>query len=283
MATNQDIEEYFVFAKQLALQAGEILKTALNREKVVKIKGDFRDLVTDDDQAIENLLISNLSKKFPDHKFIAEESYNKDEPLELTDAPTWIIDPIDGTVNFVHGFPQYCISIGLAINKEMTLAIIYNPHFKELYTEKKGQGAFLNDKKITVSKTSKLELALLNIEPGLLKSAPKRDIVLGRIEALSRVADGVRNVGSAVLGLAYVAKGTMDGFQIDHLKPWDVAAGILLVREAGGTVIDTKGGVFNVMKPNTIAAGTEALALEMSKLINDTDLQTQRRRLKRTS
>ncbi|CAD6216384.1 GSCOCG00004540001-RA-CDS [Cotesia congregata] len=188
MATN--IEEYFVFAKQLALQAGEILKTALNREKVVKIKGDFRDLVTDDDQAIENLLISNLSKKFPDHKFIAEESYNKDEPLELTDAPTWIIDPIDGTVNFVHGFPQCCISIGLAINKEMTLAIIYNPHFNELYTAKKGQGAFLNDKKITVSKTPKLELALLNIEPGLLKSAPKRDIVLGRIEALSRVADG---------------------------------------------------------------------------------------------
>ncbi|XP_057327441.1 inositol monophosphatase 2-like [Microplitis mediator] len=282
MGTNQDIEEYFEFAKQLALQAGEILKNSLDREKVVHIKGNYRDLVTEQDKAIENILISNLSKKYPDHKFIAEESHNKNEPLELTDAPTWIIDPIDGTVNFVHGFSQCCISIGLAINKEIQLGIINNPHHNELFTAKKGQGAFLNDKKISASNIKKLELALINLEPSLLKWGPKRDITLGRIEALSQVADGVRNVGSAVMGLSYVARGIIDAFHMDHLHPWDVAAGCLLVREAGGTVIDSKGGNFNIMKPMTLATGTEALATEISKLINETDLQTQRRRLKRT-
>ncbi|KAK0092971.1 hypothetical protein PV326_000213 [Microctonus aethiopoides] len=280
----QEIEKYFEFAKKITFDASKILKNAVDCEKMVENKSStYRDLVTKQDKEIENILISKLAEEFPNHKFIAEESSDPNKPLELTDAPTWIIDPIDGTTNFVHGFPQYCISIGFAINKQVEIAIISNPMNDEFYTAKRGCGAFLNGKRIKASSITELKTSLIIIEPATFQMSMKnRDISLARYETLILSSEGVRSVGSAVLAMAYVAKGIIDAFHMDYLKPWDVAAGYLIVEEAGGTVINTKGGPFNIMEPMTIAAGTKSLAKDISKLIIDTDLQTQRKRLKRT-
>ncbi|XP_034945790.1 inositol monophosphatase 2-like [Chelonus insularis] len=278
-----EIDKYFEVAKKLILQAGEKLKDALNKEKIVKVKNPCKSLVTQYDTEIESMLIARLAEEFPDHKFIAEESYNTNEELQLTDSPTWMIDPIDGTTNFIHGFPHCCISVGLAINKQVELGIIFDPHNNQLFTAKRGAGTFVNGNQLKVSNTTKLKNSLIILEPLTFNWIPKmRDIGLGRIDALGNAADGVRSIGSAAIAMTLVAKGVADAFQMDHLKPWDVAAGLLLIEEAGGVVIDTKGGPLNIMKPQVIAAASDSLAREISKLIIDTDLQTQRKRLKKT-
>ncbi|XP_050458673.1 uncharacterized protein LOC126855247 isoform X2 [Cataglyphis hispanica] len=226
------------------------------------------------------MFIDSLSTEFPDHKIIAEETVNTMQEMpELTDAPTWFLDPIDGTVNFVHRFPQNCISIGLTVCKEPVLGIIYNPVFSELYTAIKGQGAFLNGKRIHTSKVTELKKALQVIEPKIMRRVYKKNIFLGRIDAVVEATRATRSMGSAAMSMAYVARGAIDCVQIDGLQSWDVAAGIVIVREAGGTVMETKNGVYNIMKPNTIAASNEILACEMSKLIIETDLNIQKQQL----
>ncbi|XP_015126899.1 inositol monophosphatase 2-like [Diachasma alloeum] len=282
MEKSEEIERFFQIAKKLTLEAGKLLKAALESEKKVMAKGNQGDIVTASDQEIEKILISGLSSAFPEHKFIAEESTENAQQV-LTNAPTWIIDPIDGTVNFVHSFPQCCISIGLTIDKILEVGIIYNPSNDELYTAKRGQGAFLNEKKLRVSDVTELSEALMIIEPGVLRRTRAHlDIAKGRMEVLCSSARGIRNVGSAALALAYVARGIIDVFHLDYMQPWDVAAGFLLVTEAGGTVIDTKGGPPNLLEPLIIASGTSQLAQEVSQLIIETDLKIQRKRLKRT-
>lgn len=280
MANDQDdIARYFEFAKNLTLEAGKFIQNANKLEKIVKSKTIETDLVTNFDNKIEEFLFKSLIKEYPDHKFIGEEKTSQSKLSELTDAPTWIIDPIDGTVNFVHSFPQFCISVGLSICKEIVLGIIYNPSNCELYTAKKGQGAFLNGEPIRVSNVTELKKTMLAYETGSVKMFKERDIAVGRLLALFDACQAVRNIGSAALSLAYVAKGVIDCFQMDGLQPWDVAAGMLIVTEAGGTLLDSKGGPFNLMKPDTVAACKTQLACEVTKLLVDTDLKTRRQRL----
>ncbi|XP_011302310.1 inositol monophosphatase 2-like [Fopius arisanus] len=282
MDISREIERYFQAARKLTLEAGKLIKAAIEAEKNVMAKGNQGDIVTANDQEVEKILISGLSSEFPEHKFMAEESA-ENSPLILTDVPTWIIDPIDGTMNFVHSFPQCCISVALAINKILEVGIVYNPCNEELYTARRGQGAFLNGKPLKASGVTELSEALMIIEPGMLRrSRAKRDITKGRMEVLCTLAGGIRNVGSAALGLAYVARGIIDIFHIDYMQPWDVAAGFLLVSESGGIVIDTKGGPPNLLEPLIIASGTRQLAQEVSQLLVETDLKIQRKRLQRT-
>ncbi|XP_015191346.1 PREDICTED: inositol monophosphatase 3-like isoform X2 [Polistes dominula] len=244
MANDQDdIARYFEIAKNLTLEAGKFITSVEKSEKIVKSKTVETDLVTNFDYKIEEFLFETLKKEFPDHKFIGEEKTGQSELSELTDAPTWIIDPIDGTVNFVHSFPQFCISVGLSICKEIVLGIIYNPINCELYTAKKGQGAYLNGEPIRVSDVTELKKTMLAYELGSIKMCEHKDIVIGRLLALFDACQAVRNIGSAALSLAYVAKGVIDCFQMDGLRPWDVAAGMLIVTEAGGTLLDSKGFV----------------------------------------
>ncbi|XP_077267850.1 uncharacterized protein LOC143900409 isoform X2 [Temnothorax americanus] len=271
------------------------LEIKLNDEVAAKLKCSFGDekvgydktymhFVTEHDQKIEKILIDGLSREFPDHKIIAEETTGTGEMPELTDAPTWFIDPIDGTLNFLHLFPHFCISVGLTVRKELALGIIYNPSNSELYTAIKGKGAFLNGKPIHTSKVTELKDALIMLEPLVWKVEKVKDNNYQghKMDALVEATHITRCIGSAALTLAYVAHGVADCFYLDtHLKAWDVAAGTLILREAGGTVIDTKGGVYDIMKPNTIAASNETLARKISKLIADTDLKTQRKRLQR--
>ncbi|XP_046739929.1 inositol monophosphatase 2-like [Diprion similis] len=282
MTSAEEIEHFFQVAKLLTLEAAEVIKDGINELKDIETKSSDKDLVTKYDKEVERLLFEKLSNEFPDHKFIGEEtsSTNKEIP-ELTDAPTWIIDPIDGTTNFVHRFPQICISVALVINKRLEIGIIYNPCYDEMYTAKKGQGASLNGKSIRPSSTKELKKSLVNLETSALFTTSKTDIGLARFNAIIEVAHGVRTIGSAALALAFVARGIIDVFHMDGLKSWDVAAGCLILTEAGGTIIDTKGGIFNFMAPKVIAAANEVLAIETSKLIIETDLKTLRKRLKK--
>ncbi|XP_072760983.1 inositol monophosphatase 1-like [Anoplolepis gracilipes] len=281
MSTDLDIAKCCEFAKKLTLQAGEIIKCSFESEKTLykKTKDDW-DLATDIDHKVEKMLIDNLSKEFPDHKIVAEETVfmMKKEP-ELTDAPTWFIDPIDGTLNFIHGFPMFCISIGLLVGKEPVLGIIYNPITSELYSAIKGGGAFLNGKRIYTSKVTELEKSVQLFEPKIIQvmQEKNKDIFIARMIAIIEATEIMRHLGSAALSMAYVARGAAHCIHIDYLQSWDIAAGLVIISEAGGTIIETKGGVYNIMKPNIIAASNETLARKMSKLVIETDLEVERK------
>lgn len=279
MSSELNIEKCFEFAKELTLQAGKLLENNF-KDKIVRDKGNW-DFVTNYDHKIEKIFIDGLSREFPDHKIIAEETVHTMEKMpKLTDAPTWLIDPIDGTINFMHLFPSYSISVALTVCKELVLGIIYDPSNSDLYTAIKGKGAFLNGKPIRTSKVTELKEALLLLETTVIKLKKDRDIYMARMIALIESSQIIRNFGSAALSLAYIARGTADCLHHDFFKPWDVAAGTLILCEAGGTVLDMKNGVYDIMKPNNIAAANETLARDLAKLIADTDLKTQRKRLK---
>lgn len=190
---------------------------------------------------------------------------------ELTNAPTWIIDPIDGTINFVHRLNFVVISIALTINKELELGIIYNPCLNEFFTTRRGHGAFLNGERMSVNKVTNMQKALLAHEISLASLPRTFEKNIERVKAFVTKAIGIRALGSAALTMAYIAQGTIDAYNVEDLKPWDIAAGALLVQEAGGVVMDKSGGTYNIMKPDIIVAGTNELAQQVLKIITEID------------
>ncbi|KAL7731894.1 hypothetical protein ACLKA6_017467 [Drosophila palustris] len=267
------LQEYYDVALDLVIKCGPIFEEGYNKsKKEVMVKSDFFDFVTVYDRQIEEKLTEGLSKAFPESRFIGEESLSgaKELPV-LTDAPTWIIDPIDGTTNYIHRFPHCCISVALTINKQLAVGIIYNPAANELYTSRKGHGAYLNGQPIQVSGATTLSNSVVGHEITLINVPSWRDKNIKRVYKLGSVAAGTRCLATAALSLAYVAKGTLGTYHVDNLKPWDVAAGALLIREAGGVVYATNGSEFNVMRPNLVAAGTDSLAQEVIQLIKEAD------------
>uniref|UniRef100_A0A8B9QHR6 Inositol-1-monophosphatase n=1 Tax=Apteryx owenii TaxID=8824 RepID=A0A8B9QHR6_APTOW len=246
----------------------QIIRKALTEEKQVSTKTSAADLVTETDHFVENLIISALKEKFPSHRFIAEESTAAGSKCILTDSPTWIIDPVDGTCNFVHRFPTVAVSIGFAVNKELEFGVIYHCTEERLYTGRRGQGAFCNDKRLQVSKETDISKALILTEIG-----PKRDpatlkLFLGNIERLLKAqAHGVRVIGSSTLALCHLASGAADAYYQFGLHCWDLAAATVIIREAGGTVIDTSGGPLDLMSCRVIAAGTREMAMFIAQKI----------------
>jgi myo-inositol-1(or 4)-monophosphatase len=181
-------------------------------------------------------VISVLKDAYPDHGFYGEEGGYRDKDAEYL----WIIDPLDGTTNFLHGNPQYCVSIGLQHKGAITQAVVFDPNRNELFTASKGAGAYLNDRRLRVSKVDKLEDTLIGT------GFPFREVVniddyLRMLRNVMKTVSGVRRPGAAALDLAWVAAGRLDGFWELGLSPWDMAAGALLVREAGGLVGDLQG------------------------------------------
>lgn len=259
-----EIDEYFEVALSLVKEAGNLITEHVGGCKTFKLKSSDIDLVTEVDKNVENTLINGLSKKFPTHNFIGEETVSDGGKCELTDAPTWIIDPVDGTMNFVHGFPHSCISVGLAINKECVAGIIYNPLLDQLFTAKKGQGAFYNGRQIHVSKVKELRNALIVSEIGTSRDEEKRRVVLENFKLIVSNAHGIRCLGSAALNMAMVALGGADANFEYGIHAWDIAAGDILVREAGGVCIDPAGGKFDVLSRRVLAAATIELAQEMA-------------------
>ena len=221
-------------AIKAARAAGAIInRAALDVESVRISTKQINDFVTDIDKKAEEAIIQTLSTAFPTHGFLAEES-GSEHGVQGSDF-VWIIDPLDGTTNFIHGFPIYCVSIALAVNGKVEQAVVYDPTRNDIFCATKGRGAYMNDRRIRVSKRTQLKDCLISTgfpyQPG--NKLRQHLAMLGEI--ITQTA-GVRRPGAAALDLAYVAAGFSDGFFESGLKPWDVAAGSLLITEAGGLV-----------------------------------------------
>ncbi|XP_004922007.1 inositol monophosphatase 1 [Bombyx mori] len=261
------VDQYYDVALSLVKTCGNLISEHINGCKSFVLKSCDIDLVTEIDKKVEDTLVGGLSKAFPDHKFIGEESVADGTKCELTDSPTWIIDPVDGTMNFVHGFPHSSISVGLTINKEPVVGIIYNPILGQMFTAKKGQGAFLNETQIHVSQVKEFATALVTFEAGTSRDPERFKAVMENYKILVSKGHGVRTLGSAALNMAMVALGGADAYFEFGIHAWDVAAGTVLVREAGGVVIDPAGGPFDILSRRILSASTMELAEEISKNI----------------
>uniref|UniRef100_U5EXR2 Inositol-1-monophosphatase n=1 Tax=Corethrella appendiculata TaxID=1370023 RepID=U5EXR2_9DIPT len=266
-----ELNECFEYVLKLTKQCGKIIEDGIkNSSKIVNTKTVFYNLVTEYDLRVENELIEKIKEKYSHHKFLAEEqnSASGGEKYVLTNDPTWIIDPIDGTTNFTRGIPFCSIAIALVVERtDILLAIVYNPCLDELFTAKKGEGAFLNGKRINVSSAEVLNKSLIAHETSIASFPPATRKVIAREKAFSTQACGTRCLGCASLILSYIACGKIDAFPVEYLWPWDIAAGALLVREAGGVVMNLYGGEYDILKPNVIAASTKTLANTILEII----------------
>ena len=224
-------------AVKAARRAGQIINRAsLDLDLVQVSKKQHNDFVTEVDKASEAAIIETLTTAYPDHAILAEESGESENESEYQ----WIIDPLDGTTNFIHGFQYYCVSVALAHKGMVTQAVVYDPTRNDLFTASRGRGAFLNDRRIRASRTDKLDDALVGT------GFPSREMghvdeYLRMFRAMTHGCAGIRRPGAAALDLAWVAAGRIDAFWEMGLSPWDMAAGALLVREAGGLVGDFAG------------------------------------------
>lgn len=239
-------------AEALARSAGKRMYRERREGLSVEMKST-NDPVTNVDLSVERFLRAALAENFPDDLVISEElESNPGEPGALESGRTWLVDPIDGTVNFAHSVPMFCVSIALQLDGESVVGVIYDPSRDELFSASRGQGATLDGAPIQVSDAPDLESALLVTGfPRSLQDAQEDN--LGNFVELMRRARGVRRLGSAALDLAYVAAGRLDGFWEYHLNPWDTAAGYLLVSEAGGRVTDAAGKPFTGHEESLLA------------------------------
>jgi myo-inositol-1(or 4)-monophosphatase len=237
-------------AIEAARAAGTVINRAMKRMDTIKIaEKQPNDFVTEVDQRVEQEIISVVRKAYPSHGFLGEEG----GAIEGDDYQ-WIIDPIDGTRNFIHGFPHFAVSIAVAHKNRIEHGVIYDPNRQELFTATRGKGAVLNDRRIRVSERKKLEECLLGTGFAY-RHTDKNSATPGKIlQSLIPACGDVRRAGAATLDLAYVACGRLDGFWEMGLKIWDIAAGILLIKEAGGMVCDLHGGEDYLKSGNVVAA-----------------------------
>jgi myo-inositol-1(or 4)-monophosphatase len=258
-------KNYLEAAVEVAQEAGKILVEELSRPLDIRYKGDEVDLVTQADRRSEQLIVSRLNKYFPGHAVAAEEGTGKETASEFR----WHVDPLDGTTNFAHGYPCFCVSIALAQNDTLLAAVVFNPFYSELYTAARGEGAIFNGKKIHVSKVATLSTSLLCT--GFPVRNRKASPNLQFYGDFTQHSHGVRRDGSAALDLACVAAGRFDGFWEFNLQKWDTAAGALLVEEAGGKVSDFEGKPYRLGGPVILATNgliheeMRAMACEISR------------------
>ncbi|WP_395011488.1 inositol monophosphatase family protein [Undibacterium sp.] len=241
-----------------AIKAARRAATIINRasfdvDRVQVSEKQYNDFVTEVDRAAEAAIIEVLTSAYPDHAILAEES-GASKNLHDDNENVWIIDPLDGTTNFIHGFPQYCVSIALQQKGVITQAVIYDPSRNEMFTASKGGGAFLNDKRIRVTKCDKIADALIGT--GFSgRDMAGLDEYMEMYKIMTQKCQGLRRPGAAALDLAYVAMGRLDGFFEKGLAPWDIAAGSLVVTEAGG-IVGTFSGESDYLYKGDVLAGT---------------------------
>ena len=245
-------------AVKAARRAGSIINRAALDRGALEIRAKNKnDFVTQVDRAAENAIIDIIRQAFPDHAILGEETGVSDGKGKAAGAKAeyrWIIDPLDGTTNFIHGFPQYCVSIALYHRGVAAHGVIYDPLKNELFTASKGSGAFLDDRRIRVSKCVNLKDALVGT--GIpFKEVGSVDRYLRQLKEIMLNSSGVRRAGAAALDLAYVAAGRLDAFWERGLAPWDMAAGALMIQEAGGLIGDLSGDS-NYLDLGEIAAAT---------------------------
>jgi len=236
-------------AVEAALEAGKYLKMNVGKIRHIERKGGQEtNLVTEIDKKSEQLIINKIKQHFPHHDFLGEEYGSADVKSEYK----WIIDPLDGTVNYTHALPIYCVSIGLEYKGEIILGAVYDPSRDELFSAEKGKGAWLNKKRIGVTKTIKLIESL--VVTGFAYDVNDRpEPSVTHFKNFLAEAQAIRRLGSAALDLCYVAAGRFEGFWEGVIRPWDMAAGVLIVSEAGGKWTDFRGFPSNIYKEEILA------------------------------
>ncbi|HYB51454.1 MAG TPA: inositol monophosphatase family protein [Burkholderiaceae bacterium] len=251
-------------AVKAARKAGAIINRAsLDLDLLHVSSKGHADFVTQVDRAAEQAIIETLSQAYPDHGFLAEES-GAQRPQNAGDY-TWIIDPLDGTTNFIHGFPQYAVSIACQHGGQITQAVVYDPTRNDLFTSTRGRGAFLNDRRLRVSKRTQLKDSLIGT--GFpFRNLERIDQYLQLFKQVTAHTAGIRRPGAAALDLCYVAAGRLDGFWEFGLSPWDVAAGSLLVIEAGGLISDDEGNNAYLQSGNVVC-GSPKIFEQLLRLV----------------
>lgn len=233
-------------ALEIAREASALLREFAGKHIGFELKGEH-DLVTAADRASETLIVQRLQECYPSHSIVAEEGGGHQGTSEFR----WYVDPLDGTTNFAHGFPAYNVTLALEHAGELVAGVIADPTREEFFTVERGAGAFLNGERIRVSKVNRLEDALA--ATGFPSRRRHRNVNVHFFHQVSMLTHGVRRPGAAALDLAYIACGRLDMFWEFSLNPWDVAAGVLLIREAGGTCTDMRGGPLDLKGPHILA------------------------------
>lgn len=273
--TDEQLEEFYGFALDLAKKAGALISDAFHKEKTIDTKTCDADLVTATDGAVEKLVFSLIRKKYPTHKLIGEETTAQTgAQLELTNDPTWIIDPIDGTTNFVHRIPEVAFSLGVTINKQAVFGIVFLPVKNQMYTAQRGRGAFLNGHKLWCSGQTDLKHSVIVIEGGSSRDAAILEKKITNVHRMVSASHGIRSYGSAAVNLCRVAQGSGDAYVEYGIHIWDFVAGMLIAEEAGAFAQDPEGGPVDLMRRRILAAASPALAKQMSEILIHIDLGT---------
>lgn len=252
---------YVAAMEAIAREAGALLKDFFSRRIGYEYKGDV-DLVTEADRNSEKLIIERIRAQFPDHDIMGEEGGRRETGSDFR----WYVDPLDGTTNFAHGFPVFCVSLGVEHKGELIAGVIYDPTRDELFAAEKESGAYLNGARRQVSKTKHLSESLL--ATGFPSHKRHKNPNIHFYHQITLRSHGVRRAGSASLDLANVASGRVDGFWEFNLNPWDTAAGVVLVREAGGIVSRYDGSAFRIDSRETLATNG-AIHEELRALMDD--------------
>ncbi|MGC9348536.1 MAG: inositol monophosphatase family protein [Anaerolineae bacterium] len=256
-------------ARELAREAGALIREAFGSISHVDYKGEVNP-VTEADTAAETLIIERLRQAFPDHGILGEESGgdHRQAAAASDPRPIWLIDPLDGTNNFAHGFPHFSVSVGLRVDSKMQLGVVYDPMRDELFVAQRGNGATLNGAPIQVTSTQLLADGFLATGfPYDRRIAAENNVQM--LDNFLRRSQGVRRVGSAALDMAYVACGRFDGFWEFRLSPWDVAAATLLVEEAGGRTSDFSGGQDRLYSGDEVLASNGLIHDEMLRVLRE--------------
>ncbi len=232
--------DYLNVAVEIAREAGVLLAELSTKPLDIGYKRRA-DLVTVADRRSEALIVGRLRERFPDHAIVAEEGGNHRASSDYC----WYVDPLDGTTNYAHGFPVYCVTLGLARRGEVIAGVVFDPTRNDLYTAERGAGAYLNAQRLHVSRTENLSESL--VATGFPPFAPNHALNVQFYFRFTELSHGIRRAGSAALDLCCVAAGRFEGFWEMKLNPWDKAAGTLLVTEAGGRVSDVRGAAFNLL------------------------------------
>ena len=248
--TADALADYLDAAREAARRGAAQLQAWRQRFQV-REKGRA-DLVTEADLASQEAIRSYLLGRFPEHGFLAEEDKVRQARPDHRSPPTWIVDPLDGTTNYVHDFPMYCVSIGLQLGDAMVVGVVYDPVRQEMFAAARGSGAWVNDLRLAVSKTARLEDALLGT--GFPSDLRGREATLHWWEVLSFKAQSLRRTGSTALNLAYLAAGRFDGYWAFDNNVWDVAGGMVLVQEAGGVLTNVDGTPYDPFTPDCLAS-----------------------------
>jgi myo-inositol-1(or 4)-monophosphatase len=249
MSAADSLSDYLDAAREAALRAAAVLEEWRQRFQV-REKARF-DLVTDADLASQRTIYEYLAGRFPDHAFLGEEDAKHNRPGP--DAPpTWLVDPIDGTTNYVHDCPLYCVSIGLQVAGELVVGVVYDPSRQEMFAGARGLGAWLNDRRLQTSRAAALDEALL--ATGFPPDMAGQERALAWWRYFSLRTRSLRRTGSTALNLAYVAAGRFDGYWAFDNHVWDVAGAVVLVREAGGIVTNVDGSKYDPYTPDAVAS-----------------------------